>query len=156
MKKFKKYIAVLCGSLTLGLGGCNDFLDIYDPAVVTPEYYNTKEGQEKLIVNLYARYRSVFTTYVLQYLGTDMYMSCDESPTAAQFNGYNADLSGLSGTIDSYWATLYKIVQESNILLNRCTPEIAGDDYDQMVAKGVFSGRWPTTTWWRPSAAFLC
>lgn len=136
MKKFKKYIAVLCGSLTLGLGGCNDFLDIYDPAVVTPEYYNTKEGQEKLIVNLYARYRSVFTTYVLQYLGTDMYMSCDESPTAAQFNGYNADLSGLSGTIDSYWATLYKIVQESNILLNRCTPEIAGDDYDQMVAKG--------------------
>ena len=101
MKKFKKYIAVLCGSLTLGLGGCNDFLDIYDPAVVTPEYYNTKEGQEKLIVNLYARYRSVFTTYVLQYLGTDMYMSCDESPTAAQFNGYNADLSGLSGTIDS-------------------------------------------------------
>ena len=92
MKKFKKYIAVLCGSLTLGLGGCNDFLDIYDPAVVTPEYYNTKEGQEKLIVNLYARYRSVFTTYVLQYLATDMYMSCDESPKAAQFNGYNADL----------------------------------------------------------------
>lgn len=136
MKKLKKYIAVLCGALTLGLGGCNDFLDIYDPAVVTPDYYDTKEGQEKLIVNLYARYRAVFTTYVLQYLGTDMYLSCDESPTAAQFNGYNADLSGLSGTIGSYWATLYKIVQEANILLNRCTPEVAGADYDRMVAQG--------------------
>lgn len=136
MKPIKNIIRALACCLLLGAGACNDFLDVYDPATVTPEYYDTKAGQEKLIVDLFARYRAIYTTYTLQHLGTDMYMACDESPTAAQFNGYNSDLSGLSGVVGSYWATLYKIVQEANILLNRCTPEIAGADYEKMIAQG--------------------
>lgn len=137
MKSIKKiFSAVAISVMLIGSTGCNDFLEIYDPSTVTPDYYNTKEGQEKLIVDLYARYRNVFTTYTLQYLGTDMYMACDESPVSVQFNGYNSDLSGLSSVIDTYWATLYKIIQESNILLNRCTEQTAGTDYEAMVAKG--------------------
>src|SRR5690606_37877913 len=37
-----------------------------------------------------------------------------------------------------YWNNLYKIVQESNILLTRCTPDVAGNDYDKMYAQGTF------------------
>jgi hypothetical protein len=117
---------------------CSSFLDVDDPSTVSTDYFDTKGGQEKLIVNLFARYRSVFTTYALQYYGTDMYLACDESPVSAQFNGYSKDLSGLSSNIDGYWATLYKIVQESNILLHRCTEAIAGSDYKTYIAEATF------------------
>lgn len=139
MNLIKKKIGI-CVILVIGLAfsGCNDFLDIYNPSANTIDYYDTKEGQEKLILDLYSRYRSVFGEGNLQYFGTDMYLACDESPTSAQFDGYNKDLSGLSGVIGGYWNLLYKIVQESNILLNRCNPEIAGSDYDRMVAEATF------------------
>lgn len=137
MKTFKKsiYIVLIIG---FALSGCNDFLDIYNPSANTTDYYDTKEGQEKLILDLYSRYRTVFSEGNLQYFGTDMYLACDESPNSAQFDGYNKDLSGLSGVVPGYWNVLYKVVQESNILLNRCTPEIAGTEYNKMVAKATF------------------
>ena len=127
---------MVSAGILMSAGSCS-FLDIYDPSSITTEYYDTKEGQERLIVNLYGRCRSIYSNYTLQYFGTDMYMACDESPAAAQFNGYNSDLSGLSGT-DSYWKLHYRIIQEVNILLNRCTPEIAGEDYESMRAEGRF------------------
>lgn len=120
------------------ISGCKKYLDIYNPSDVTTEYYNTKIGQEKLVVDLYQRYRTVFNTSTLQFLGTDMYMAVDESPVSAQFNGYSKELSGLSPEINNYWSVLYKIIQESNILLNRCTPEIAGDSYESLKAQGRF------------------
>lgn len=123
---------------TLILSGCNDFLDIYNPSAVTTDYYDTHKGQEKLVIDMYEKCRSLFNTSTLQFLGTDMYMSCDESPLSAQFNGYSKDLSGLSPVIGDYWNLLYKIIQESNILLHRCTPEIGGDQYDALVAQGHF------------------
>lgn len=139
MKIIKNIFRVLVVSACLFGGvGCSDFLDADDPSTVTLKYYDTKEGQEKLIINLYARYRSVFTMYPLQHFGTDMYLSANDNPTAAQFDGYDKDLSGLSPYIDSYWRILYKIVQESNILLNRCTPEVAGEDYRHLVGQATF------------------
>lgn len=138
MKLFKNIIksAVLLGVLMCG--GCKGYLDIYDPSPARIDLYNTKEGQQKLIINLYGRYRAVFTNYQLQCYGTDMYTGCEEGPQVAQFNGYSNDMSGLSPLIGGYWEVLYKIVQESNILLNRCTPEVAGGDYDKMTAEGRF------------------
>lgn len=123
---------------TLFFSGCDDFLDIYNPSAVTTDYYDTKKGQEKLVVDMYEKCRTLFNTSTLQFLGTDMYMSCDESPLSAQFNGYSKDLSGLSPVIGDYWNLLYKIIQESNILLHRCTPEIAGDQYNALIAQGHF------------------
>jgi hypothetical protein len=139
MKHIKHIIRIIAIVVLAIMGNsCSNYLDIDDPSTVSTDYFNTKAGQEKLIVNLYARYRSVFTTYALQYFGTDMYLATDESPESAQFNGYNNDLSGLSSNIDSYWSTLYKIVQESNILLNRCTEDVAGSDYKTYVAQATF------------------
>ena len=139
MKIIKDIIKLtLISSFVFCYVSCNSFLETYDPTSATVDYYDTKEGQEKLVINLYARYRAVFGQYTLQYFGTDMYLACDESPGSKAFNGYTADLSGLSGTIDSYWHLLYKIVQESNILLNRCTPEIAGDGYEKLTAEARF------------------
>ena len=135
--KAKHIIMTAISAATIFSATSCDFLDIYDPSAVTTEYYDTKEGQERLIVNLYGRYRSVYSNYTLQYLGTDMYMSCDESPTSAQFNGYNQDLSGLSG-LDGYWKLHYRVIQEVNILMNRCTPELAGSDYERMTAEARF------------------
>ncbi len=123
---------------TLLFSGCNDFLDIYNPSAVTTDYYDTKKGQEKLVIDMYEKCRTLFNTSTLQFLGTDMYMSCDESPLSAQFNGYSKDLSGLSPVISDYWNLLYKIIQESNILLHRCTLEVAGDEYNTLIAQGHF------------------
>ncbi len=127
---------ILCMMSTIS--GCKKPLEIYNPSAVSTEYYNTKTGQEKLVVDLYSRYRSVFNTSTLQFLGTDMYMAVDESPVSAQFNGYSKELSGLSPEINNYWSLLYKIIQESNILLNRCTPVTAGDAYNTIIAQGRF------------------
>ena len=122
--------------IMLTISGCKKPLEIYNPSAVSTDYYNTKTGQEKLVVDLYSRYRSVFNTSTLQFLGTDMYMAVDESPVSAQFNGYSKELSGLSPEINNYWSVLYKIIQESNILLNRCTLATAGDSYTTLVAQG--------------------
>ena len=124
--------------MMLTIAGCKKSLDIYNPSAVSTDYYNTKAGQEKLVVNLYARYRSVFNTSTLQFLGTDMYMAVDESPVSAQFNGYSKELSGLSPEINNYWSVLYKIIQESNILINRCTVATAGDASTTLLAQGRF------------------
>ena len=129
---FITFILILISS------GCDDFLNPDNPAVVTIDYYDTKIGQQKLITDLFEKYRTVFNTSTLQFYGTDMYMAVDESPLSAQLDGYNKDLSGLSSVIDGYWNTLYKIIQEANILLNRCTPEIAGDDYEKITAQAGF------------------
>ena len=135
VKRIKLYILL---ALMITTSGCKKHLDIYNPSDITTEYYNTKLGQEKLVVDLYQRYRSVFNTSTLQFLGTDMYMAVDESPVSAQFNGYSPELSGLSPVIDNYWSVLYKIVQETNILLNRTTVETAGSSYISLVAQGRF------------------
>ena len=139
MKSFNKIIGIgVLGIGSLLTCGCSGFLEIDNPSAVTTDYYNTLEGQEKLIIDLYGRCRSLFTVNTLQFLGTDMYMSCDESPISVQFNGYGADLSGLSPVIDDYWKLLYKMVQESNILINRCTSDIAGEKYEELLAQGRF------------------
>ena len=39
------------------ISGCGKYLDIYNPSAVTTEYYNTKIGQEKLVVELYIQLR---------------------------------------------------------------------------------------------------
>lgn len=135
----KNILTILFVAFTLFLAAsCRDILDPSNPATVTDEFYNTKQGQEKLIINLLSRYRSVYTQYNLQCLGTDMYLSCDESPLSVQLNGYGTELSGLSPEIEGYWSLLYKIVQECNILLNRCSEETSGADYASFVAQGRF------------------
>lgn len=135
VKKVKLYILL---AMMITASGCKKHLDIYNPSDVTTDYYNTKLGQEKLVVDLYQRYRSVFNTSTLQFLGTDMYMAVDESPVSAQFNGYSQELSGLSPEINNYWSVLYKVVQQSNVLLNRCTVETAGTSYVSLMAQERF------------------
>ncbi|MCZ8371670.1 RagB/SusD family nutrient uptake outer membrane protein [Phocaeicola sp. KGMB11183] len=139
MKILNKIIGIgVLGVSSLFTCNCSGFLDIDNPSAVTTDYYDTLEGQEKLVIDLYEKCRSLFTVNTLQFLGTDMYMSCDESPISVQFNGYTTDLSGLSPVIDSYWQLLYKMIQESNILLNRCTPDTAGEMYNELSAQGRF------------------
>ncbi|SEL40270.1 Starch-binding associating with outer membrane [Parapedobacter koreensis] len=126
----------------IGLGwiytGCSSFLDVDAPSVVTDDFYDTKAGQEKLIVDVYSKFRSVFNTGELQYYGTDLYMAITENETERMFNGYDVTFNSTAPVVGGYWNNLYKIVQESNILLTRCTPEVAGDDYAAMHAKGTF------------------
>jgi len=138
MKFYNKIKVCIILAAMLSISGCSKFLDIYNPSAVTADYYDTKIGQEKLVVDLYQQYRTVFNTGALQFYGTDMYMAVDESPTSAEFNGYSKDLSGLSPVIGDYWSVLYKIIQESNILINRCTPEITGTSYEPLMAQGRF------------------
>lgn len=120
------------------LGGCSDFLKSYNPSSVTDGLYDTKDGQKKLLVDINGRFRSVFNTGELQYYGTDLYMAVTEDPSERMFNGYDMTFNSTAPIVGDYWKNLYKIVQECNILMNRCTPEIAGDDYAAMTAEGRF------------------
>lgn len=138
MKRVKeqiKYLALLAICL---LSGCSDFLDSYNPSAVTDDFYNTKEGQQKLLTDINARYRNVFNTGELQYYGTDIYMAISEEPAERMFNGYDKTFNSTAPIVGDYWKVLYKIVQESNILLNRCTPDIAGSDYTSLTAQARF------------------
>ena len=138
MKRLKeqiKYVALLAVCL---LSGCSDFLDSYNPSAVTDDFYNTKEGQQKLLTDINARYRNVFNTGELQYYGTDIYMAISEEPAERMFNGYDKTFNSTAPVVGDYWKVLYNIVQESNILLNRCTPAIAGNDYTSLTAQARF------------------
>ena len=138
MKRVKeqiKYLALLAICL---LSGCSDFLDSYNPSAVTDDFYNTKEGQQKLLTDINARYRNVFNTGELQYYGTDIYMAISEEPAERMFNGYDKTFNSTAPIVGDYWKVLYKVVQESNILLNRCTPDIAGSDYTSLTAQARF------------------
>jgi len=140
MNKYIKTLTFLTLCFASGLlhSGCSSYLDADTPSVVTDDFYETKDGQQKLIVDLYTKFRNVFNTGELQYYGTDLYMAITESETERMFNGYDQTFNSTAPVVSGYWNNLYKIVQESNILLARCTPEIAGTDYASMNARGTF------------------
>ncbi len=140
MKKYIKItlLAAVAAATALLHTGCSSYLDADTPSVVTDEFYNTKEGQQKLIVDLYTKFRGVFNTGELQYYGTDLYMAITESESERMFNGYDRTFNSTAPVVGGYWNNLYKIVQEANILLTRCTPEIAGSDYGKFHAQGTF------------------
>ncbi|MBF0651365.1 RagB/SusD family nutrient uptake outer membrane protein [Dysgonomonas sp. GY75] len=140
MKKILKTLkyGLLACSITITVAGCSDFLNSDTPSIITDEYYNTKQGQEKLLIDIYYRYRSVFSTGEVQYFGTDLYMAITESPVERMFNGYDKTFNSTAPIVGGYWRNLYKIVQESNTLITRCTPEIAGNDYDGITSQGRF------------------
>lgn len=135
MKKIKYLLLLL---LACAAGSCSDFLDEYNPSAVTDEFYDTYEGQEKLLTAIYSRFRDVYNTGELQYYGTDLYMAVSENPSEVMFNGYDKSFNSTAPVVGDYWATLYKIVQESNVLLHRCTPETGGDNYASLTAQGRF------------------
>ncbi len=129
---------LLGATLLSGTVSCSSFLDVDSPSTVTDKFYESKEGQEKLLVDLYVKSRSIFNTGEIQYFGTDLYMAITEGESERMFNGYDKTFNGTAPVIGGYWNNLYKIVQESNILLTRTTAAVAGADYSKMIAKGKF------------------
>ncbi len=139
LNSIKKIFIITAALLTFQ--GCSDFLEMENPSVVTDDFYNQKIGQEKLLIDTYSKYRSVFNTGELQYYGTDLYMAITESPNERMFNGYDNSFNSTAGVIGGYWSTLYKIIQESNILLNRIkptTPEMTQEEYNSITAQARF------------------
>jgi hypothetical protein len=120
-----KYI-VFITITSLLLISCSDNLEVINPSTITDDFYNSKSGQEKLLVDVYSRYRTVFNTGELQYYGTDLYMAITESPNERMFNGYDASFNSTAGVVGPYWKNLYKIVQETNIILSRSSIETEG------------------------------
>ena len=138
-----KYITktIVFTAFIIMLSSCSDFLEIENPSAVTDEFYNTKTGQEKLLVDIYNRCRNIYNTGELQYYGTDLYMAITESPNERMFNGYDESFNSTAGVIGGYWSNLYKIIQESNIVINRCDPNLEGmteSDYDLMMGQAQF------------------
>lgn len=129
---------IICAAaVAASLASC-DFLEISNPSYVTDDFYNTHKGQEALITDIYSRFRTVYNTGELQYYGTDMYMAITESPNEKMFNGYDKTFNSTAGVVGPYWSNLYKIVQETNTLIGRCSPDVTGSDYESFVAKGKF------------------
>lgn len=139
MKKMKLYTSkVVIAVMSILILSCSDFLEIDNPTVVTDDYYDTKEGQERLIMDMYSQYREVYSNGVLQFYGTDMYTGVGEGMNERMFNGYDKTFNSTAGVVPEYWKVLYKIVQEGNTLLNRCSEEVAGTDYGRMTAEARF------------------
>lgn len=123
------------------LPGCTNFLRPDNPSEVTEEFYDTKSGQIALLTDIYSKYRAVFSTGELQYYGTDLYMAITESSDEKMFNGYDASFNGTAGIVEDYWSNLYKIVQESNTLLNRIKPttaEMTTSEYNSITSQARF------------------
>ncbi|RTE54803.1 RagB/SusD family nutrient uptake outer membrane protein [Arenibacter aquaticus] len=121
------------------LVNCSDNLDIDNPSAITDDFYNTKSGQEKLLVDMYSKYRSVFNTGELQYYGTDLYMAITESPNERMFNGYDPSFNSTAGVVGPYWNNLFKIVQEANILLSRTSLGTEGmtlEEFNEITGQG--------------------
>lgn len=140
MKKMFRYTiyTILWGIL---LAGCSNFLQPDNPSEVTDKFYDTKAGQVALLTDIYSKYREVFSTGELQYYGTDLYMAITESSDEKMFNGYDASFNGTAGIVQEYWSNLYKIVQESNTLLNRIKPttaEMTTSEYNSITSQGRF------------------
>lgn len=140
MLRIVKYIT-LGIVISLLAASCSDHLEVYNPSSITDDFYNTKEGQEALVVDIYSKYRDVFNTGELQYYGTDLYMAITESPNERMFNGYDASFNSTAGVVGPYWSNLYKIVQETNILLSRSSLDTEGmteSDFKALKAQGTF------------------
>lgn len=140
MKKVLRYTTyiVLSGIL---FAGCTNFLQTDNPSEVTEDFYDTKAGQMALLTDIYSKYRAVFSTGELQYYGTDLYMAITESSDEKMFNGYDASFNGTAGIVEDYWSNLYKIVQESNTLLNRIKPttaEMTPSEYSSITSQARF------------------
>jgi hypothetical protein len=139
IKTLKYSVCVI--ALCISFNSCSDFLQPKNPSEVTDLFYDTYDGQKALLVDIYSQYRSVFSTGELQYYGTDLYMAITESSVEKMFNGYDDSFNGTAGVIDGYWSTLYKIVQESNTLLNRTKLTTVGmtpDNFNSITAQTRF------------------
>lgn len=132
---------ILVFGLSLMMVGCSDFLDIDNPSAITDDFYNTKTGQEKLLVDVYGLCRNIYNTGDLQYYGTDLYMAIGEGPNERMYNGYDKSFNSTAGVVGGYWSNLYKIAQESNILIGRCSLDIEGmteDEYESLTVQARF------------------
>lgn len=121
------------------LVNCSDNLDIDNPSAITDDFYNTKSGQEKLLVDMYSKFRSVYNTGELQYYGTDLYMAITESPNERMFNGYDPSFNSTAGVVGPYWNNLYEIVQEGNIFLSRASLNMEGmtlEEFNEITGQG--------------------
>ena len=140
MNKFiKKSMTII--SVMFILAGCSDFLNTENPSDVTDEYYNTMDGQQALLNDIYYTFRSVLSTGELQYYGTDLYMGVTATANERMFDGYDATFNSEADIVPDYWSTLYTIVQETNILLSRCsleTEDMTEDDYNSFITQAKF------------------
>lgn len=139
MKKILKYI--LMPAVAMMVWSCEDFLEPTQYSIVTDEFYDTKEGQEALLVDIYQLYRGIYTTPQLQFYGTDIYTAVTAGPEELQFNGYDKTFNSTASVVGTYWTTLYKIVQESNTLLARISPDEEGmteSEYNSITAQTRF------------------
>jgi hypothetical protein len=127
--------------LIVGNSACNDFLDIYNPSAVTDEFYDTKDGQQRLLYSMYARYRTHYSTCEPMYFGTDLYMSVSQAPVELMFDAYDKSFNSTAPVVGDLWNNLYKIIQEGNTLLERISPDeenMTVAEYTSMVAQAKF------------------
>ncbi|GAA4434052.1 RagB/SusD family nutrient uptake outer membrane protein [Pontibacter saemangeumensis] len=116
----------LCGTLLLGAAGCNDFLEETPPSNLTPDnFYTIPDHAEAALAAAYADTRLVYD-------GSGIFSSTWqmlEAPTgtATTETGQNSDLNnlygliydGTTGHVANYWNGLYRLIAQTNLLLDR-------------------------------------
>lgn len=135
------FVPVLAVAMLLTMTGCNKILDTDNPSHTTDELYNSKAGLDRLLTDIYSKLRNHYNEGKIQYWGTDLYMAAEANPDANMFNAYDASFNSTAGVVGGYWNNLFKMVQESNIILTRLKPDWEGvtqADYNTMVAEAKF------------------
>lgn len=127
----------LCGALLLGASGCKDFLEETPPSNLTPDnFYTIPDHAEAALAAAYADTRLVYD-------GSGIFSSTWqmlEAPTgtATTETGQNSDLNNLygliydgnTGHVANYWNGLYRLIAQTNLLLDR-VPAITPMDEGQ-------------------------
>lgn len=136
----KTYKIIFSFILALTMLSCSeDILEETPLDFLSPENsYTNPEGIEAALVRNYIRVANVFNGHntggAYRHVGTDL-MSSARSPETTMFGDY-ANLTETSGVPKGMWDNMYKLIYDSNVILNR----IGDIEYSSEEAKNAHIG----------------
>ncbi|WPP50990.1 RagB/SusD family nutrient uptake outer membrane protein [Catalinimonas niigatensis] len=131
-----KYISKIClGGILLVGASCSDFLDEQDPSNLTPEsFYTIPDHAEAAIASVYADARffgdgaGIFSSN-WQLLEAPTGTSTTETAQNSDLNNlYSLTWDGSTGHILNWWTGIYKLIAQTNLVLDKVPAITPMDD----------------------------
>lgn len=117
---------LLGGALLLGPTGCKDFLDEEAPSNLTPDsFYTIPDHAEAAIAAAYADTRLIYEgagifSSTWQMLEAPTGTSTTETAQNSDLNNlYSLTYDGYTGHIANYWNGLYRVIAQTNLVLDK-------------------------------------
>lgn len=116
------YIGLLAAAI-LGLSSCESFLEEENYTNLVSESYLTEDNADEMVVGAYQSLRSVYKSYDLLFMGTDIFTQQGEFISYNALNEYFNITDG-NGSVGSYWRVNYELVSNANVAINRYSSDV--------------------------------